>query len=61
MEVARRALEERPELGGEDREVAVIFVDVIGSTTFAVTHEPEEVVVELNKFFEHVVCGGTPK
>ena len=56
MEVARRALEERPELGGEDREVAVIFVDVIGSTTFAVTHEPEEVVVELNKFFEHVVA-----
>jgi hypothetical protein len=54
-EVARRALEERPELGGEDREVAVIFVDVIGSTTFAVAHEPEEVVVELNKFFKHVV------
>ncbi|AKK04553.1 family 3 adenylate cyclase [Corynebacterium mustelae] len=54
-EVARRALEERPELGGEDREVAVIFVDVIGSTTFAVSHEPEEVVEELNKFFEHVV------
>ena len=54
-EVARRALEERPQLGGEDREVAVIFVDVIGSTTFAVAHEPEEVVVELNKFFKHVV------
>lgn len=54
-EVARRALEERPELGGEDREVAVIFVDVIGSTTFAVNHDPEEVVAELNRFFEHVV------
>lgn len=54
-EVARRALEERPELGGEDREVAVIFVDVIGSTTFAVTHDPEEVVEELNRFFEKVV------
>ena len=25
----RRALEERPEFGGEDREVAVIFVDVL--------------------------------
>ncbi|MCS4535588.1 adenylate/guanylate cyclase domain-containing protein [Corynebacterium sp. HS2168-gen11] len=55
VEVARRALEERPELGGEDREVAVIFVDVIGSTTFAVQHDPEEVVAELNRFFEHVV------
>ncbi|MHD0152902.1 adenylate/guanylate cyclase domain-containing protein [Corynebacterium diphtheriae] len=55
VEVARRALEERPQLGGEDREVAVVFVDVIGSTTFAVNHDPEEVVEELNRFFEHVV------
>ena len=54
-EVAQRALEERPELGGEDRKVAVLFIDVIGSTTFAVNHTPEEVVEELNKFFEHVV------
>lgn len=54
-EVARRAMEERPTLGGEDRKVAVLFVDVIGSTTFAVNHTPEEVVAELNKFFEHVV------
>lgn len=54
-EVAQRALEERPTLGGEDRKVAVLFVDVIGSTTFAVNHAPEEVVEELNRFFEHVV------
>lgn len=54
-EVARRALEERPTLGGEDRKVAVLFVDVIGSTTFAVNHTPEEVVLALNEFFEHVV------
>lgn len=54
-EVARRAMEERPTLGGEDRKVAILFVDVIGSTTFAVNHTPEEVVAELNKFFEHVV------
>ncbi|MBC3186658.1 adenylate/guanylate cyclase domain-containing protein [Corynebacterium sp. zg-331] len=54
-EVARRALEERPTLGGEDRKVAVLFIDVIGSTTFAVHHEPEEVVAELNRFFERVV------
>lgn len=55
FEVAQRALEERPELGGEDRQVAVVFVDVIGSTTFAVNNSPEKVVEELNKFFEHVV------
>lgn len=54
-EVARRALEKRPTLGGEDRKVAVLFVDVIGSTAFAVRHSPEEVVAELNRFFEHVV------
>lgn len=54
-EVAQRALEERPELGGEDRKVAVLFIDVIGSTNFAVDNSPERVVEELNRFFEHVV------
>ena len=54
-EVAERALDENPELGGEDRRVAVLFIDVIGSTTFAVNHTPEEVVEELNKFFDVVV------
>ncbi|AZA14542.1 adenylate/guanylate cyclase domain-containing protein [Corynebacterium choanae] len=55
-EVARRALEERPTLGGESRRVAVLFVDVIGSTTFAMNHTPEEVVSALNEFFERVVA-----
>lgn len=54
-EVARKALEEKPTLGGEDRLVAVLFVDVIGSTNFAVENPPEVVVKELNAFFEHVV------
>ncbi len=54
-EVAQRALEERPELGGEGRTVAVIFIDVIGSTTYATQHTPEEVVEALNEFFEVVV------
>lgn len=54
-EVARKALEEKPTLGGEDRLVAVLFVDVIGSTNFAVENTPEVVVRELNAFFEHVV------
>ncbi|TVS21797.1 HAMP domain-containing protein [Corynebacterium sanguinis] len=54
-EVAQRALEEKPELGGEDRKAAVVFVDVIGSTTFAVNHSPEEVVAALNEFFAIVV------
>ena len=54
-EVAQRAMDDRPELGGEDRKVAVLFLDVIGSTTFAVNNTPERVVEELNNFFEHVV------
>ncbi|WP_293771896.1 adenylate/guanylate cyclase domain-containing protein [uncultured Corynebacterium sp.] len=55
VEVAQKALEERPELGGEARKVAVIFIDVIGSTTYAMNHTPEQVVEALNEFFEIVV------
>lgn len=54
-EVAQKALEEKPELGGEARQVAVVFVDVIGSTKLAVDRTPEEVVEALNGFFEIVV------
>ena len=55
IEVARQAIEENPVLGGEDRLVAVLFVDVIGSTTFAVNHPPEDVVETLNQYFDRVV------
>ena len=54
-EVAQKALEEVPELGGEERKVAVLFIDVVGSTSFAVDHTPEEVVAALNDFFDVVV------
>ncbi|OHR20563.1 adenylate cyclase [Corynebacterium sp. HMSC034A01] len=54
-EVAQKALEEIPELGGEERRVAVLFIDVVGSTTYAVDHTPEEVVAALNDFFDVVV------
>ena len=54
-EVAQKALEEIPELGGEERKVAVLFIDVVGSTTYAVDHTPEEVVAALNDFFDVVV------
>lgn len=56
-EVARRALEEKPELGGESRQVAVLFVDVIGSTGFATQKAPQHVVKALNEFFDRVVEG----
>jgi adenylate cyclase len=55
-EVARNALErEDVELGGELREAAVLFVDVIGSTRLASTHDPADVVARLNAFFAIVV------
>ncbi len=55
-DVARLALRNGDvTLGGERREVAVIFVDVIGSTRLAQTRRPEEVVAMLNRFFGAVV------
>ncbi|GAC1315690.1 MAG: adenylate/guanylate cyclase domain-containing protein [Thermoleophilaceae bacterium] len=42
-------------LGGEVRDVAVLFVDLIGSTTLASTEQPERVVALLNSFFAVVV------
>lgn len=54
-DVARRALRHGVELGGEEVEAAALFVDVIGSTTFAASRGPAEVVAALNRFFEVVV------
>jgi adenylate cyclase len=54
-EVASHALERGPALGGEVRDVAVLFVDVVGSTRLASTRPPAEVVDVLNEFFCVVV------
>ncbi|OLR92309.1 hypothetical protein BJP25_22850 [Actinokineospora bangkokensis] len=43
------------QLGGEVHEVAVVFVDIVGSTTLAATRPPTEVVELLNRFFAVVV------
>ncbi|MDT7593944.1 MAG: adenylate cyclase [Pseudonocardiales bacterium] len=50
-------------LGGEVRRVAVLFVDLVGSTALAGARPPTEVVALLNQFFSVVVevveaCGG---
>jgi adenylate cyclase len=56
VDVARHALAAGDVvLGGERRDVGVVFVDVIGSTKLAQTHAPEDVVTVLNKFFSTVV------
>jgi adenylate cyclase len=56
-EVARAALQEDGDvqLGGEVREVAVVYADVIGSTSLAGRRPPHEVVALLNDFFRLVV------
>ncbi len=55
QEVAAQALERGSDLGGEQRRVSVIFVDLIGSTAMAEVLPPGEVVATLNAFFRAVV------
>jgi adenylate cyclase len=54
-DVARRALERGTELGGQERDVAVLFIDLVGSTQLAATMPAGEVVNLLNDFFRVVV------
>jgi adenylate cyclase len=63
VDVARQALEHGVELGGEQRDVAVLFIDLVASTELASRRPPAEVVELLNRFFAIVVesveeCGG---
>ncbi|MFF1822765.1 adenylate/guanylate cyclase domain-containing protein [Kribbella sp. NPDC058245] len=53
-EVVREALTS-DRLGGEERFVAVLFVDLVGSTKLAAERPPVEVVQLLNRFFAIVV------
>ncbi|MEY8015223.1 adenylate/guanylate cyclase domain-containing protein [Mycobacterium servetii] len=54
-EVAAAAERERPKLGGEERHVAVVFIDIVGSTQLVTSRPPAEVVAVLNGFFGIVV------
>jgi adenylate cyclase len=56
LDVARKALEQQPSLGGQTQTVSALFVDVIGSTTIAEREPAERVVALLNRFFEVVVA-----
>jgi adenylate cyclase len=55
-DVARLALEEGVHLGGEQRDVSVLFLDVTGSTWLAATRPAPEVVSRLNALFTQVVA-----
>ena len=54
-DVAREALDRPTALGGEQREVAVLFVDLVGSTELATRWSATDVVSLLNRFFTIVV------
>lgn len=54
-EVALAAEREKPKLGGEERHVAVVFIDIVGSTQLVTSQPPTEVVAVLNRFFAIVV------
>ncbi|MET0928227.1 MAG: adenylate/guanylate cyclase domain-containing protein, partial [Aeromicrobium sp.] len=53
--VAKAATDGDVELGGETRLVSVLMIDLVGSTTYAATRSPAEVVAMLNRFFAVVV------
>lgn len=55
-EVAQQALERGGGLGGEQREVSAMFVDLIGSTALAAERPAAEVVLVLNVLFGAVVA-----
>jgi adenylate cyclase len=54
-DVARAALREGAHLGGEEREIGALFVDIVGSTSMALDMPPTHVVGLLNRFFHVVV------
>ena len=54
-DVARQALDRGVALGGESRDVSVLFADVVGSTALAQTRPADELVRALNAFFGAVV------
>jgi class 3 adenylate cyclase len=53
--VANSALERGVRLGGDKREAAVLFVDLIGSTALAAERDPDDVMALLNRYFGIVV------
>ncbi|HYB82480.1 MAG TPA: adenylate/guanylate cyclase domain-containing protein [Mycobacterium sp.] len=54
-EVALAAERERPKLGGEERCVAVVFIDIVGSTQLVTSQPATDVVALLNRFFAIIV------
>jgi adenylate cyclase len=54
-EVAEAAERDMPQLGGEERHVAVVFIDIVGSTQLVTSRPAADVVQLLNRFFAVIV------
>jgi class 3 adenylate cyclase len=54
-DVARAAQERGVELGGEERDVTVLFADLQGFTAFSERHTPAEVLSMLNEYWAKTV------
>ncbi len=52
---SRRAIEEGTSLSGDVCDAAILFIDLVGSTTLAASRPPQEVAQVLNDFFQIVV------
>ncbi len=53
--LTERVVREGTDLGGEEREVSILFLDILNFTAFAERSAPQEVVARLNDFWELVV------
>jgi class 3 adenylate cyclase len=56
VDVVRLAVSQDESHAGEVRDVAVLFIDLVGSTRLASTRAPQEVAEALNDFFQIVVA-----
>lgn len=54
-EVAERLIQEKQDVLGEAKEVALLFSDIRGFTTFCEGKSPAEVVSRLNQYFDQMV------
>jgi class 3 adenylate cyclase len=54
-DVASRAIEEGTSMSGDVTEAAILFIDLVGSTTLTASRSPQEVAEVLNDFFQIVV------
>jgi len=54
-EVKQHIVKQKGKVVGERRDVVILFSDLRGFTTFSESHDPAEVMLRLNQYFERMV------